>query len=381
MNLKIGVAVAALALAACGGDETKNSVTNNVTANNTTANNTTPNNTSNNTTPNNTTVNNTTANNTTVNNTTEPLKDPPTCADTPAPPRCSENPDDHVWGPASVVDFFLVEGTDTDPVCCYDYTGDGEIDNSLGFNLAGFGFLADINSSVATSIASGSLVLALEHEGLTDLANDDAFIMNFYIAEHDVADFATTGFQADSNPVLIDPASLDQGSQPQAYLPSASATAGDIVAGPGAVKIEITLFDSPLQLTISQARSDAKIAAGSTLGAEGVALSSGQLGGVVKIRDIFVAVNEFSAGACECLGLGAEQLVNPDTGTCAEGRMTQACTDAGEDTCAEVAGACNLFGAVGLFADVDLDGDGLFESVSIGAAYTAVGATINGVAP
>jgi hypothetical protein len=275
-----------------------------------------------------------------------------------------------------------VEGTETEPICCYDYTGDGEIDNSLGFNLAGFGFLADINSSISDSIAAGSLVLVLEHDGLDDLANDTDFVIDFYIADHDVADFATTGFQANANPVLLNPASFDMGSQPQAYLPMASATAGAVTAGPGAVKIEISLFDSPLQLTISQARSDAQIdAANSALDASGVALTSGQLGGVVKIRDIFVAVNEFAAGSCACLGLGAEQLVDPDSGTCSANANAQACADAGEDTCDQVAGACSLFGAVGLFADVDLDGDGLNESVSIGAGYTAVGATINGVAP
>jgi hypothetical protein len=293
-----------------------------------------------------------------------------------------EDPTARTWAPASVVDYFLVEGTDTDPICCYDYTGDDEIDNSLGLNLAAFGFLADINTSVTDSIASGSLTLVLEHDGLDDLANDDDFVIGFYIGEHDVLDFATDGFMANSNPVLLNPASFDEGSQPQAYLPDGSVTAGAVTAGPGAVKIEIVLFDSPLQLTISQARSDAQIdAAASALDASGVALSSGQLGGVVKIRDIFVAMNEFAAASCECLGLAGADLVEPDSGTCSAAADAQACQDAGNDTCFQVADACSLFGAVGLFADVDLDGDGLNESVSIGAGYTAVGATINGIAP
>ena len=88
----------------------------------------------------------------------------------------------------------------------------------------------------------------------------------------------TNGFLADSNAVLLDPASFDQGSHPQALIPDASNTAGAISAGPGSVKIEIELFDSPLQLTISLARTDAVVdAAGSALDASGVKLDQGQL--------------------------------------------------------------------------------------------------------
>ena len=390
-HLKLGLAIAVLTVAgaACGDDASKNNNTNGMTTPNGAPNNTngTPNNT--NGTPNNTNgmPNNNNGTNNPPNNTNNPPEpidiEVPNCDDMPPPARCAADPSTQVWAPASVVDSFFIEGTADEAICCFDYTDDGDIDNSLGQNLANFGFLGDINTSITDSIAAGSLVLVLEHDGLDDLANDDDFNIHFFIAAHeDETAFAADGFLANSNLVLLDPVSFDEGSHPQALLPDASNTGGAVTAGPGAVKIEIELFDSPLQLTISLARTEVDIdAANSTLDGAGVALSGGQLGGVIKVSDIFVAVNEFAAGACECLGLGATPLVDVDTGMCSPDADAMACETAEEDTCNTVAGACNLFGAVGLFADVDLDGDGLNDSVSIGASYTAVGATINGLVP
>ena len=391
INWKLGIAVAAVAATgfACGNDNkpgtnngtnngSNNGPTNNGTGNNTTGNNTTGNNTTN--------TNNNTAG--TNNNTVVIEPPPPGCDDTPRPPRCDLDPTAFTWGPASVVDTFFIEGTENEPICCFDYDshqadGDEDIDNSLGNNLAAFGFLDTINTSIAENLASGSLALVLEHDGLDALDNDDDFTVNFFIGEHDVADFATTGFQPSANPVVINPQSFDEGAQPQAYLPDASVTAGAVVAGPGSVKIQIVLFDSPLNLTISRARIETDVdAANSALDdTTGVSLTSGKLGGVVKVSDIFAAVNEFAEASCACLGLMGEPLVNVETGGCSDNADKTQCDTDGNTTCSEVAGACGLFSAVALFSDVDTDGDGLSDAVSIGAAVTAAGADINGIAP
>lgn len=410
-KFKLGLAIAAIAAAgvACGPSNNDNN--NNTTpTNNTTAENN-DNNTNNVTTNNDNNTNNATTtnnDNNTNNMTTPPVVDElPKCGDPDEPPRCSEDPTTVEWAPSSIINDFFIEGTDSEPVCCFDYTDDGDIDNSLGLNLAGFGLLADINTTVAESIGDGSLALTLEHEGLDALDNDDAFTVNFFLAEHDgdyggaceddtgCTDGVCTGATGDgsmdgectfgdfdlagANPVLIDPVSFDEGAQSQAYLPSAAIASSAVTAGPGSMKLEIELFESPLQLTISLARIEADVdPAASAMDDTGVALTSGKLGGVVRTEDIFVAVNEFAESSCACLGLGGEQLVNPADGQCAD-TPASTCEADNEDTCVEVAGACDLFGAVGIFADVDLDGDGLADSISVGAAFTAVGANITGL--
>jgi hypothetical protein len=319
------------------------------------------------------------------NGTPGPMIEPlPKCGDPDEPPRCQEDPSTIEWGSASVINDFYVEGTDTEPICCFDYQKwetqpDDEVDNSLGTNLAGFGFLTDINDSVLTSIEGGSLVLVLEHDGLDELMNDDEFTVNFWIAEHAVDPFEM--FIAEGgNQVLLDPQSFDSGAQPQAYLPDATLESGAVAAGPGSVKIEIELFDSPLQLIISEARIEADVdAANSDLAdTTGVALTSGQLGGFVQVRDIFVAVNEFATNSCDCLGLDGADLVDVETGMCTEVDASGCVDD--QATCGEVADACSLFQAVGIFADIDVDGDTTGDAVSIGATFTAVGAEITGVA-
>ena len=403
-KFKLGMVITALAFAgaACGGDESGNNTngnqngddniapngTTNGTTNGTPNNNVEPNVTPNNNVEPNVTPNNNVEPNVTPNNNVMPNGTPgptvPTCADMPQPPRCTVAPADVTWGPATVLDTFFIEGTADDAICCFDYNGDQAIDNALGMTLAGLGVLADINSGITDSVASGSLAIVLEHEGLDAIDNDDDFNVNFFISEHDVPDFEATGFLADSNPVLIDPISFDMGSHPQAYLPMASATGGAVTAGPGSVAIAIELFSTPLNLVISQARTNANIdPAASAVDASGVALTGGQLGGVVLIRDIFNAVNGIaSAPNCACLGLAdGEALVDPDTATCSANANGQACTDAGETTCAAVADNCAALSLAVAFADVDTDGDGTFDAASIGASYTGVGATINGVAP
>ncbi len=392
-NWKMGLTIASMMAfgAACGGNNgtnngTNNGGTNNGGTNNGQSNNGTvaPNNGtggSNNGTvaPNNGTAG--TNNGTTVANNGTTVPAPPTCADANPPARCSEDPTTKTdWAPTSIINQLIIEGTEDDPVCCFDYTGDGEIDNALGQDVGGLIGLDAINDNIATSIDDGSLVLLLEHAGLDDATTDDDFLINFFIGSH-VEPF--DGLEATNNQVLIDPASFDMGSQPQAYVPDASVTGGAVAAGPGTVKIQISLAAATLDVTVSQARIEADVdAANSALDATGVSLSGGKLGGVVKVRDVFTAANEFAANSCTCLGL--TQPLLDDNGMCPEdGGDVTACEDAMEDTCATVGENCGLFGAVSIFADVDLDGDGaagtIDDGLSLGASFTTAGAEITGV--
>lgn len=373
MKFKYGFAVAALAglfFVGCGEDD-KPAAGNNTDPNNTNNNTTVdPNNTNNETTPN-------TNNNTTVepNNTTgpEPIPAPPKCGDEDEPARCQESAEGFEWETASIINTFAIV---EDNSCCFDFTGDGQPDNALGGLL---GIAPDINTSIQEGIDTGAVALVLEHAGLSSLESGD-FVINFWLGEWDGIDaLAETG----GNTVLIDPVSIDQGAQPQAYVPGAALADGTVTAGPGTISISIDLLGTPLSIRISGAQIEADAGANSDL-ETGVQLDNGIIGGYVTGADLAGAVNAYVKGSCECLGLGQTNLM---TWNQAEGDADCAAvpdeeggnTCASDDTCNTIAGSCNIiFGLVA--PDVDTDGDSVPDAVSIGAEFTAVGAQITGVA-
>ncbi len=372
-------ATAALALAACGDDPVENNNSNNqsnVSTNNATSNNST----SNNSTTNNTTTSTSNNGTTGSNNTTMEEPPPPGCDDPTPPARCAETPEGFAWGTASVINTFAIEGEGSDPVCCFDYNGDDEIDNALGVLLAGAGFKADINDSIADGINDGSITIVLEHDGLAAL-EDGTFNINFWLGEwgNDMDGMPITMLDpAGSNPILIDPASIDTGTQPLAYIPDATLAGTAVEAGPGVFQLALELLGTPLVLRVSAARVEADVDLANSSIDGGVALTNAKLGGYVKTEDIINAINLF-ASTCTCLGIGQDPLITPE-GVCNANADATQCETDGEDTCAQIASNCTLLSVVPTLADIDADGDGEFDAVSIGATFTAAGATIQGVA-
>lgn len=379
MILKRGIAIAAIAglgLIACGDDEPSNNSSNNTSTNNTQTNNTQTNNTqTNNTQTNNTQTNNTSTNN----NNNTPDVAPPGCDDPNPPARCAESPDGFAWGTASIIDTFAV-ASEEEP-CCFDYNGDGAPDNALGGIL---GLLGDVNASIQEGIDSGSIVIALEHAGLTSFDGGD-FTVNFWLASWDGI---TAIDPAGGNTIVIDPAAIDAGTQPQAYVPGAVLAGTDVTAGPGTIALSIDLLGAPISLTISGARISAQVNTAASSLENGVALTDGKIGGYVKLEDLFTAVNAY-AGTCTCLGLPAQtDLITWDpatlTGSCATVSAVnlEACETEGNSGCATLGGTMcgTLLNLAPGLADVDADKDGTEDSMSIGATFTAVGAKITGVA-
>jgi hypothetical protein len=299
------------------------------------------------------------------------------------PERCAADAAAFEWGTASVITSFAIEGEADDPVCCFDYNGDGDVDNALGTLLAGANFQGQINDSIAEGINDGSIAILLEHDGLEGplMGGTTAeFNVNFWLGEWGTdadGNVITALDPAGNNPLLIDPASIDSGAQPLAYIPDAQLDGGAVDAGPGVFQLAIELLGTPLVLRVSAARVQADVDFPNSSIDGGVALTNAQLGGYVKAEDIVEAINVF-ATTCECLGLNGAPLLG-DTG-CSPNADAAACTDAGEDTCAQIASNCNLLSAVPALADIDADGDGELDAISIGATFTAAGATIQGVA-
>jgi hypothetical protein len=302
----------------------------------------------------------------------------PPCQQMNPPPRCSEDPDTFEWAPAGVINTLELQGTDNAPECCFDLNGDGEIDNALGMNLAAFGFLADVNLTLGASIANGEYVGIFEFDTIADLS-DDTFQTNFYSGAWGPA---MTGLSATGNEVEVNASDLEMGAQPRWFFNSSSLIGGTLEASDGTILGLFPVFTlANASVPVYQARIEATVdGINSGLPLPGVALMSGQLGGVIATDDIFQTINDI-AGQCSCLGLGNDPLYDVQSSSCNMNADVQACEIAGETTCAELADNCSLLPVIPLLADVDLDGDAVNDAVSVGFEFTTWGATIVGVNP
>lgn len=326
----------------------------------------------------------------------EPEVTAPKCTDTPKPARCDADAATFTeWAPASVVNTFAIPNPSND-LCCFDFNGDDVADNGLGQALGLMDdLLISVNDGIKDSIASGSLALVLEHQGV-DLAADGDFSIFFLLGEP-VGEL-TAPDPAGGNEYKINPSSFEAGTYAQAVA-LASLNAGKVVAGPGSVGLTIELFGASLSLTISSARVTADVDAANTSAEAGVALNNGQLGGVIRVDSIFDALNTFSTDNCSCItGLGGNGLISYDPNdlaeaACVDGIDASACNedDEVEGICKTlVVDACGLISLVATVApDVNADklGQDCLEpalgiecnAISIGAKLTAVGAKVTGV--
>lgn len=332
----------------------------------------------------------------------EPETQAPKCTDTPKPARCDADPATFdMWQPASVISKLVLAGED----CCFDYDSNGVADNSLGSLLTELGptLGVDVNGTIAESIADGTIAIVLEHDGLTSTNAGTTFAMNFLLAEP--ADSANPAPNAaGGNKYLINPASFDAGTWPQARAEGSKIEAGNkVIAGPGRIVLRLDLLGIQLDLVISKARIEGELdLANSNLTDKGVAIKEGaKLGGIIRIADLFDAVNTFSKEKCSCLGytgmpprpdLISYDPADPALGMCVDGFAKGTCdeNDQVEGICITlVEDACGYLTAISAAADVRADGRACLEgdnpppcdAVSIGANIGAYGAVIQGVAP
>ncbi len=319
----------------------------------------------------------------------------PSCSDAMPPARCAEMPDAATWATSSVVSKLEIAG---DASCCFDYNGDGEPDNGLGDLLGsvGMGILADANSGIADAIASGDIALVLEHLGLTAF-EDGEFAIGFLLAQP-----ATEGAAPKpegGGEYLINPDSFVSGTSFPQAVAGATLEGTNVTAGPGDINLQISLLGIQLNLTITAARVTATVdTANSAIGDKGVKLDGGKLGGIIRIVDLFEAINDFSTENCGCLGLegplvtgytmdsvGNPMCATEETGTCND--MTD-----NEGICITfVEDACTYLTAIPFAADINASNlgkdcldpaEGLeCDAVSVGIGLEAVGAKISGVAP
>lgn len=278
-----------------------------------------------------------------------------------------------------------------DTTCCFDYNGDDTPDNSLGDLLKTAGTLLglDVNATIAEQIAGGTLVLLLETKGVEDATNDDSFdISGFY---GDDADEDAANNAAGTSAFTVDPSSFQSGTSiPLISFPGATITAGQMAAGPNLFQLSLPIVGAQLDIAVSETRLEGDVAVGPNgqglaIGADG---NGAKLGGVIKEKDLYAALNAFVA-SCTCVEFTnpADTVLIGEDGQC-NAAKTDKCTAADGDACKQLPPLC---GTLLAFIDSDVDTDCLVsgsyneadcdgenDAVSIGVWARATSGTIAG---
>ncbi len=302
-------------------------------------------------------------------------------------------------GQASFVSGMRIPSPDTDP-CCFDYTDDGAPDNALGTlldSLSGLLGDSDVNGMIQSSIEDGTIAILLEYVGLDDATSDDSLTMNgFYGAYASLdangnPDYATalTGeghFTADASSFIEGTA------VPLISFAGAKIEAGVLQAGPSLFTLNFPLMGMVLSASVSGTQVEATVTANAN--GKGLDFTDAKLGGYVKGEDLASAVNAIANG-CDCLGLTTDLITFNPLATepklaCDPAAQADVdantCTDADGSICTGLAGYVGTGGLVctGLFLlamDVDSDGNGKADSISVGVRLDGVAATIDGLTP
>ncbi len=252
-------------------------------------------------------------------------------------------PDVMVSGGMEIVQGFNLDdrvSDDTDAQGCYqpDFTSpDGRtgIDNQLSTlkpTLASF--VGDLDMSISDALADGSVILLMELMG-ADSTDDPDVTLNLYLGEvpGGGAPMLADGKIAPGQTFDINPASLDDSGNPIVSVPG-STVAGRITAGPLDLPLTLAIdATTSVTLNIRKATIEATITDG--------ALTNGIIGGELSIDEIVMLAGQLGGGSI------------------------------GEDT---------IRGTLGNVADLNPDGDGVCQSVSVGLTFGSVSAMKGAVA-
>jgi len=380
-----------LALVACSDDSAPaNNAANNTNNQTSTNNSTSTNNPVNN--PNNTNSNNT--NNGDMGTDADPdMFEPDMEADMePDMPDVTEQPCFHpasdpncppgVWGGAAMITEMVLPD---DMSCCFDFSGNGTIDNRLGGLLGvavNLGF--DVNGGLASALRFGDVIYLLEFSGLSNTEYDPDFDLSFYTGRDTDFDFepnyAGTGevwVRQDALETIVPP-------QPKWGFGTASLNEGEIEASDGFLRLEFPGLLDEVRINVVQARLTATIDPNADLTAGGlVPLTDGKLGGVVLRNDFFASLNEASL-ACDCLGRAVYSRNANGTFSCNSTFSDEVnCEFEPAQGCRFLASSqyCSVLGTLSSSTDIDTNGDGTKDGYSFGATFTAVGTSIVGIDP
>ncbi|HKE19551.1 MAG TPA: hypothetical protein VKB80_31960 [Kofleriaceae bacterium] len=265
-----------------------------------------------------------------------------------------------------------------------DIDGNGTKDNKLGGLLGSLSsFVGDIQSLVEEQVAKGGIIL-LANVKATDLTAASGVGLYVYLGANPNPAPCATPDDTECGLHLQGDGSFDiDPSSPTDAVVVGATAGGKFTGGPGSVTIQLSLSElaDPLSLTLSNAKSEVSVSADG--------LSDGILGGALTIdsinNDLLPAVATVIAGiladdgcdatatpCCEPGSTGEQILQVLDEGGVADGD----CVITAEEL------ANNSFVSATLGSpDVDLDGDGTDDAVSLGIGFSAVTGTFTPPAP
>ncbi|MCA9563059.1 MAG: hypothetical protein KC561_06200 [Myxococcales bacterium] len=295
-------------------------------------------------------------------------------------------------GTYSYVNGLRIPSQDGEAHCCFDFDGDEEIDNAAAQLLATLLSGTDFDAEFAHSLEADDLTMIFSW-GHGE--NEEGF--HVYLATNDLdgngdpnQSFETRS--AGNGTFRLDPASIDEHG---AYIQfnRAEKDGDTLTAGPSIMRLAIPfeLDGEPfsLDVDIEDAMVVGDIVPIST-GIETVNLeiTDGEetdtygglaLGGVIPFEQIGEILNDF-ASDCSCAGFSEGPVISYGPGTrnyefeCVQ-EPDGDCSEAGT-ICQNLEAACLLLPAVGMLADIDQDGDGVPDSLSIGVRLSLTGASL-----
>lgn len=281
------------------------------------------------------------------------------------------------------------DGTDK---CCFDFDGDGEVDNKIGDLVKlvmGFPQVtADVNNVIADNIASGKFTLLMEAVGLDQLPSDGEVDLKLFYGTDTDTDAANN--VAGNGTFTADLFSFADGTAtPVTSFDNAVISNGNLFAGPSVFRLTIPLQNGlVINGDIKNARLEGKLSAGPNGGLAVAGDGFGaKLGGVFHQDQLFGALNNFVASTCSCLDTAGSTVIEKDAGgawTCNPEVDSSGCDNSEGSDEAPCVTLANICGAALLLVQPDIDAegfDGVPESLSIGIWLKGTGGKITGVAP
>ena len=249
------------------------------------------------------------------------------------------------------------------------------IDNQLGMVLGNIGALAptlNIQATIDEQVDTGGIIL-LTNLLAKDLASASGVGMTVYLGENPSPPACANAMDTACRKHLTGTAMFGIG----ANSPDDATLAGKIVAGkftggPGTVTLQIALSAGmPIDLPLQKAKAE-------LTGISATAIASGKIGGAISKTDLETKVYPAIAATIRTTFMrdcpGTDPNASPACGCTGTGASLQSAFDKTPKNC--MISDSEVVGFIGglVSADIDLDGDGTADAVSLGVGVQAVGA-------
>ncbi len=300
-----------------------------------------------------------------------------------------------------------VAGGEAGAICCFDIDGDDTVDNGLASLAETLGAIAgDLNELLAEQLEGGGFTLLAEYKSGFDGTNPSQ--LHFFIGTNDVDGDGTpdqdyADVEAGDGIFLIQSEAFGpRGSLIQFNRGSYDAATGAFVSPAeeffltlpldglieGIGDVSLTINDARLEASLDTAEPTTTI----NLDVDGEELGGARLGGFISLDELFGVLDDIVQDSCGCAvgnstGEAPEIIYGEGAGTRAD-RYGIACNDnsfdisaceAGNVICDNLSLVCgtgaSLISSLQI-ADIDTNGNGIDDSLSVGIFVTMANATI-----